>query len=98
MLQLDFLRNNRDLAIKRLAIKNFDASTLIDEVIDLDQSRKNAQKELDEIRTISNRLAKEIGILYKTGQRDKAEELKLETAQLKQQSKELEQWLKPSVN
>ncbi|RLD44615.1 MAG: serine--tRNA ligase [Bacteroidetes bacterium] len=98
MLQLDFLRNNRDLAIKRLAIKNFDASTLIDEVIDLDQSRKNAQKELDEIRTISNRLAKEIGILYKTGQRDKAEELKLETAQLKQQSKELEQKMAEAIS
>jgi len=98
MLQLDYLRNNKALAIERLAIKNFDASSLVDEVIDLDQSRKNAQKELDEIRTISNRLAKEIGILYKTGQRDKAEEIKLETAQLKQQSKELEQKMAEAIS
>lgn len=78
------------MAIERLAIKNFDAAALIEEVIDLDQSRKNAQKELDKIRTVSNRLAKEIGVLYKTGQREKAEEAKLQTTQLKQQTKVLE--------
>jgi seryl-tRNA synthetase len=90
MLQLDFLRNNKALAIERLAVKNFDASTLIDEVIDLDQSRKNAQKQLDDIRNTAKQLAKEIGVLYKTGQREKAEKAKQETSQLKQQTKELE--------
>ena len=98
MLQLDFLRKNRDLAIERLAIKNFDAAALIDEVIDLDQSRKDAQKELDEIRTISNQLAKEIGQMYKTGQREKAEETKSKTTQLKQHAKELEQKMSEAIS
>jgi len=69
MLQLEFLRKNKELAIQQLAIKNFQAADLIEEVIDLDQSRKNTQKDLDDILARSNQLAKEIGALYKSGQR-----------------------------
>ncbi len=97
MLQLEYLRNNRELAIKRLAIKNFDASTLIDEVIDLDQSRKNAQKQLDETRTLSNRLAKEIGVVYNTGTREEADESQLKTTHLKQQATALEQKMSEAI-
>lgn len=93
MLQLEFLRKNKELAIQQLAIKNFQAADLIEEVIDLDQTRKNTQKELDDILARSNQLAKEIGALYKSGQREKAEEYKLESTTLKQQSKELDQSL-----
>ncbi len=97
MLQLEFLRNNKELAAKRLAIKNFNASNIIDEVIDLDKIRKSTQKQRDDILAGSNHLAKEIGQLYKTGQREKAEEAKLESAKLKQQSKELEQKLSETI-
>lgn len=93
MLQLDYLRKNKAVAIQQLAIKNFQATDLIEEVIDLDQSRKNTQKELDDILARSNQLAKEIGNLYKSGQREKAEECKQESMTLKLRAKELDQSL-----
>ncbi len=97
MLQLDFLRQNRDLAIRRLAVKNFDASELVDEIISLDQARKSTQKELDDLLAQANRLAKEIGQLYKAGCREEAGEAKTESARLKQDAKEREKQLNETI-
>ena len=76
MLQLNYIRENKVDIVKRLAIKNFDASIIVDEVIELDDLRKKTQKELDDTLATSNKLAKEIGKLYSSGQRDEAEEAK----------------------
>ncbi|MCF6172050.1 MAG: serine--tRNA ligase [Bacteroidales bacterium] len=97
MLQLDFLRRNKELAVQRLAVKNFEATRLIDEVIELDQSRKNTQKELDDMLAKANRLAKEIGQLYKNGQHEKAEESKIASTRLKQETKERERQLAETI-
>ncbi len=97
MLQLNYIRENKAYIIKRLAIKNFDATTIVDEVIELDDLRKNTQKTLDDTLSASNKLAKEIGKLYSTGERDKAEEAKSESVSLKKTAKELEQQLKDTV-
>ena len=43
MLQINFLRDNKQEVIERLKVKNFDASSIIDEVIILDDSRKSTQ-------------------------------------------------------
>lgn len=91
MLQLNYIRDNKAEIIERLAIKNFDASTIVDEIIDLDSQRKSTQAKLDNTLAESNKLAKEIGKLYSTGQRDKAEEIKVRTGELKKSGKELEQ-------
>ncbi len=98
MLQLHYIRENRADIIKRLAIKNFDATVIVDEVIELDDLRKKTQKDLDDTLSASNKLAKEIGKLYSTGQRDKAEEVKAETVNLKKITKELEQKLSEVVS
>ncbi len=90
MLQLNFIRDNKEEVVKQLAIKNFDGSTIVDEVIELDNKRKTTQTQLDNILAESNKLAKEIGNLYKTGQRDKAEEIKVRTTELKIAAKDLE--------
>ncbi len=97
MLQLNYIRENKADIIKRLAIKNFDATTIVDEVIVLDDLRKNTQKTLDDTLSASNKLAKEIGKLYSTGEHDKAEEAKSESVNLKKTAKELEQQLKDTV-
>ncbi len=97
MLQLNYIRENKELVVERLAIKNFDASIIVDEIIDLDNLRKSTQTELDSTLNIGNKLAKEIGKLYSTGQREKAEEIKVETGALKKKSKELEQKLNDIV-
>ena len=49
MLQINFLRDNKEQIIESLKVKNFDASTIIDEVIALDDNRKSTQSESDEL-------------------------------------------------
>ncbi|NQU34698.1 MAG: serine--tRNA ligase [Bacteroidetes bacterium] len=91
MLQLNYIRENKDKVVNLLAIKNFDASIIINEIIELDDLRKTTQKDLDDVLATSNKLAKEIGSLYKSGQREKADEIKTESSKLKTVTKELEQ-------
>jgi len=93
MLQLQFIRENEDLVVERLRIKNFDASELVKDIVRLDNERRLTQKKLDDQLAISNRLSKEIGQLFKEGKREEAEEIKRETTKLKGLVKELEQSL-----
>ncbi len=89
MLQINFLRENKAEAIRLLAIKYFNATEIIDQIIKLDDERKSIQKILDEQLAESNKLAKEIGGLYKSGNLEKANEFKAKTVELKQSSKSL---------
>ena len=98
MLQLTYIRENKADIIKRLAIKNFDATTIVDEIIELDDLRKKTQKELDDTLSASKKIAKEIGSLYKIGQHEKANDVKAESGNLKIASKELEQKLSDTVS
>ncbi|MCB0806634.1 MAG: serine--tRNA ligase [Bacteroidales bacterium] len=93
MLQVNFIRENRDEVVKRLKVKNFDAAIIIDAVIDLDEKRRKTQKELDEGLAEANALSKDIGRLYKEGKRDEAEQMKAKTAELKSQTKSLNEEL-----
>ena len=90
MLQLQFLRDCKQEAIERLQIKNVkDAETRINEILDLDNSRRQLQKESDDVKAESNAIAKEIGKLFKEGRQDEANGKKLRTAELKKLEKEL---------
>jgi len=93
MLQLQFIRDNKELVINRLNIKNFDASELVEEIINLDNARRSTQKKLDDNLAKSNQLAKEIGRLFKEGQRELAETVRKESTELKVLTKDLEQTL-----
>jgi seryl-tRNA synthetase len=97
MLLINYIRDNKAHVVKQLAIKNFDATIIVDEVIELDNLRKKSQKELDDNLAESNKLAKEIGNLYKTGQREKADKTKSQTAELKVTTKKLEELLDTTV-
>jgi len=90
MLQLSFIRENKETVIKRLAVKNFEATQIIEEVIELDEKRRSTQKQLDDSLARSNKLAKEIGQLFKSGKRNEAEKIREETTALKRDAKELE--------
>lgn len=93
MLQISFIRENQELVIERLKIKNLDAQKIIKEIVELDDLRKSSQKELDNTLALSNQLAKEIGKLYHEGKRDQAENAKAESTELKQAAKEFERKL-----
>jgi seryl-tRNA synthetase len=89
MLQLSVIRENKESVIKALAKKNMNASTLIEEVIVLDENRRSTQVELDNTLAESNKLSKDIGDLMKNGEKAKAEILKQKTVQLREKGKEL---------
>jgi seryl-tRNA synthetase len=89
MLQVPYIRDNRDAVIKGLAKRNLNATAMIDEVIALDENRRRLQTQLDATLAESNNLSKDIGALYKSGETSKANILKEKTAQLKDLSKTL---------
>ena len=66
---------------------------LLDEVVALDEQRKQVKYDLDETLAKLNGISKEIGDLFKSGERDKANELKEQTPIIKEQSQTLKEQL-----
>ena len=89
MLQVPFIRENTDLVIEKLGKRNIDARPLIEQVLDLDEKRRNTQTKLDGVLAQSNTLSKEIGNLFKSGKAEEANQLKIKTTELKEESKKL---------
>ena len=98
MLQVPYIRNHKEEVITKLAVKNFDAKDTIDEIIALDEQRRKTQAELDNTLAESNKLSKDIGMLYKSGNVEQANAKKAETADLKEKSQELSQVLSSTEN
>ncbi|WP_299619733.1 serine--tRNA ligase [uncultured Tenacibaculum sp.] len=94
MLQVQFIRDNKDVVLAGLAKRNFaDAETIINDVLQLDETRRSTQVSLDNVLADSNKLSKEIGSLFKSGEVQKANLLKEKTSQLKESGKELTEQL-----
>lgn len=91
MLELSYLREHTEEAIARLAIKNFESSETIQQVLALDVRRRETQKKLDDILAEANQLARSIGELFKSGKTAEANDLKARTATLKVSTKALQE-------
>jgi len=89
MLNIADIRKNKKTIIEKLLVKNFKAESLINSVIEKDDLRKINQKNSDQVLSSSNKIAKEIGLLFKSGELEKANLLKKDTSALKEKSKEL---------
>lgn len=89
MLQVSFLREQKERVVEGLKKRNFKNLELVDEAIQLDDLRKKTQLELDTQLSEINKISKEIGMLMKDGKKDEAEVAKSKTAQYKESSKEL---------
>ena len=72
MLQIAFIRENKEKVVQALSKKHFDAKTVVDEVISLDENRRATQVELDTLLSESNKLSKDIGEMMKNGEKAKA--------------------------
>ncbi|MCF8363577.1 MAG: serine--tRNA ligase [Prolixibacteraceae bacterium] len=90
MLTLKFIQENSDLIINRLKVKNFDATEIINKVIEQNNRRKETQAEVDLLKAEMNKLSKEIGKLFKEKKIDEANAAKEKTASLKEQIKTLD--------
>ena len=83
MLQVSYIRQNKEAVLERLGIKNFAQPQLVDEVIVLDDERKRLQAEFDNTQAKVNSASKEIGNMMKAAKKNEAEHLKAEVAELK---------------
>ena len=94
MLQLQYLRENTREAIERLLIKNvYDAESRVEEILLLDNVRRELQHKADTVKAEANAIAKEIGKLFKEGKAEEANAKKQRTSELKATEKELDEKL-----
>lgn len=89
MLQVNYIRENRDKVLAGLNLRNFKQPELVDEIIKTDEERRQAQTSLDHLSAIANSSAKQIGELMRNGKKDEAEALKAATTANKEQIKSL---------
>ena len=90
MLTLKMLRDDPQAVVEKLRIKNFDAQPLVDKVLELDARRRALQTESDALLAQQKQKASEIGALMKQGNRDEAENVKAQVADLKTANKEID--------
>ncbi len=98
MLQLTTIRQETDTIIERLKLRGIDAKDAIHALLSADESNRKLRFELEQNQAKANQLAGEIGQLYKSGQRDLADQKKVESSNLKELIKNQEEDLTLSDN
>lgn len=93
MLQVNYIRENREKVLERLSVRNFKQPELVDEIISVDEERRSTQTLLDSIAAEANSAAKQIGEFMRTGKKEEAEAVKAQTAGHKEQIKQLAEQL-----
>ncbi len=90
MLQVQFIREHKDEVLEGLKKRNIsNAEEMIERVLSTDEVRRKSQVELDNVSAESNKLSKEIGLLFKSGEVRKAALVREKTSQLKEQKETL---------
>jgi len=89
MLTINLLREQSSTVIDRLRIKNFDATEIVNHVLDLDRRRRELQVESDAVQAELNNLSKVIGSMMKEGRKEDAEAAKKGINTLKEKQKQL---------
>jgi seryl-tRNA synthetase len=93
MLQVNYIRENREKVLERLSVRNFKQTEIVDEIIRLDEERKQTQTSLDNLSAIANANARQVGDLMRAGNKEEAEKIKAETGSSKEQIKNLSEQL-----
>lgn len=93
MLQVSYIRENKEEVLERLAVKNFNQPELVDQIIHLDDQRKSTQAQADELLAKGKAVAKQIGELMRNGKKEEAEAIKAETSKSKEEVKALQEEL-----
>ena len=91
MLTIRQITEDTEVVIRGLEKKHFkDAKATIDQVIALNDKRRNAQNKLDSNLSEVNNLSKSIGMLMKEGKKDEAETAKSRVADIKESNKSIQ--------
>ncbi len=88
MLNISFIRENKDFVIQRLTVKNFNDVALIEKIIETDNLRRSSQLDADNALAEMNQLSKTIGSLFQSGKTEEANKAKVRTTELKELIKE----------
>ena len=94
MISLQLISEKKDWVLEQLSKRNGDFNQIINEIHDLDRDRRRTQGLLDLVLSELNDLNKSIGDYYKSGEKEKADGLKLDSARKKDESLELRDSLK----
>ncbi|MFM6954737.1 MAG: serine--tRNA ligase [Sphingobacteriaceae bacterium] len=89
MLQVTYIREHKEEVLKGLAVKNFKQPELVEEVLKLDEQRRQTQTQLDSLLAEGNAAAKQIGDLMRQGKKDEAEAIKAQSSGSKEAQKNL---------
>lgn len=84
MLQVNFIREQKERVVRALEKRNFKNIAILDEVITLDDLRKANQFKLDEGLSEANKIASEVPKAYKEGRNADADQLKARASELKE--------------
>ncbi|MCI5783680.1 MAG: serine--tRNA ligase [Bacteroidales bacterium] len=93
MLTLQQIKEDPEFIIKRLAVKGFDGKQPINEILELDNNRRQLQLNNDNLAAQQNKAAATIGGLMKQGKKEEAEAAKAEVAKIKEKQKEISEKL-----
>jgi len=89
MLQVSYIRENREEVLNRLSVRNFKNPELVDQIIKLDDDRRQTQTLLDSIAAEANSVAKKVGDLMRQGLKEQADAIKTQTTAFKEQTRSL---------
>lgn len=94
MLDVNYIRKNRELVKEGISNKGENNPGIVEEVLDVDEEWRTLVRETDELRHESNIKAKEIGDLMSQGKKQEAQKIIDHTSKLKEEIKEKESRLK----
>ncbi len=91
MLDINFIRENRELVKQGMSAKGEKDHSIVDQVIEVDEEWRSVVTSIDRLRAESNKKSKQIGELMARGEREEAQALIAETGESKDQLKKLEE-------
>ena len=93
MLQISFIRQNKELVKERLSLRNFGDLSLVDKVVKLDEQVRKLKVDSETLQADMNAASKAIGQLMAKGEKDAAEQKKQEITQQKSTLQQLNEKL-----
>jgi len=90
MLNIRFVQDNPELVIEKLKRKNFDATEIVETILELYKEKNSLQGQADQAKAEMNKISKEIGLLFREGKHEKANAAKARTSELKGKIKQFD--------
>jgi seryl-tRNA synthetase len=90
MLNLKFIQDNPGLVVEKLKRKNFDATKIVESIIELYREKNKLQVQAEEAKAEMNRISREVGILMREGKKEEAENAKARTSEIKESIKQFD--------